>query len=78
MSAYEKIREAMRENEAELLQHIRTHRVFSITLFPLSWMRALDRLESGKMVYYNRRKGCYEVRRYARPVTKKGGAYAKD
>jgi hypothetical protein len=63
------ILEAMRRNEQEVLQHIRTRRVHSTTLMGLSWMNALDRLANAKKVSYNRRKGCYVVAKFARPVT---------
>lgn len=74
-----RIREMQRENERDLLNHLRReiaegNYVSSTALFSNAWRSALERLEAaGKIVYYKPRKwrglGYYKPVRYARPVT---------
>ena len=57
--AYLKIRAAMVRNEREVYWHVHKNRVFMLSGFSLSWMKALDRLQAKGRVKYDRRKGCY-------------------
>lgn len=67
MNTYSKIRTAMRQNERELLHHLRKYRVTHTSMFGLAWHKALDRLMAAKKVAY--RKGRYVAVKNARPVT---------
>lgn len=67
MNLHKRIRRAMRQNEVELLAHLRAYRVIGLTFFGRAWLNALDRLKKGGMVRF--RDGQYKVRKGGRPVT---------
>lgn len=69
MNAYKRIRKAMRENEVELLAHIRENRIDTCSMLGRAWMGALDRLTDAGMVRYSKASFCYRARKGARPVT---------
>ena len=67
MNLQTRIKMLMRQNELELLHHLRKHRVTDTWNFSKAWHNALDRLMAKKKVVY--RKGCYVAVKNARPVT---------
>jgi hypothetical protein len=69
ITAHEKIQRAMRQNEVDLLFHIRTTRVSYLDLFSMAWHNALNRLEKAGMVRFSRKNRQYVARFGARPVT---------
>ena len=69
-NAYDRIREGMRRNEQELLDHLRTtDRHIMYGGLGDAWMKALDRLQAAGMVRYSAKRYRYVVRKHARPVT---------
>lgn len=74
----QKIQNAMRRNEQEVLNHLRRSLkdgdpVTHLTFFGTSWLNALERLQAAKKIKYIRGKwtGHYAAVRGARPVTRK-------
>jgi hypothetical protein len=67
MNTYSRIRQAMRQNELEVLAHLRKHHVSYTTFFGRAWAHALDRLQEAKKVVF--RHGRYWVVKGAGPVT---------
>ena len=70
MSAYTKIRKAMRANEVSLLAHMRREGGLEyLSLMGMAWMGAFHRLQDAGMIVYRKRGFRYQVRKGARPVT---------
>lgn len=68
-NGYKAIRQAMRQNEVDLLKHLRNRDVTSLCMFGRAWMGAMERLEASKMVKYDQNFRVYKARKGARPVT---------
>lgn len=75
-NTYVKIRNAMRQNEVEVLAHLRQYQVIDTMFFGRSWVHALDRLEAAGRVNYART-GYYKPRKGAQPVTGKARGQKK-
>lgn len=73
MNAHTKIRQGMRQREVDMLSYLRRNQVSYLGLFNIAEHNALDRLERGGMVSYEKKRGqltgFYKVRKGARPVT---------
>ena len=62
-----KIQKAMRQNEIEVLAHLRKYRVTHTTFLRKSWHNALDRLLAAAKVDWSG--GCLVPKKGAGPVT---------
>ena len=69
MTAYERIRKGMRENEAMALANLRHNGGRDPLIMSLSQSKAYRRLQDAGMIRWNRRTYRWVVRAYARPVT---------
>ena len=70
MSAYTKIRQAMRANEVGLLAHMRKQGGAEYaSLFGRAYYHAFERLIDAGMIVIRKRGFRYQVRKGARPVT---------
>lgn len=69
MNTHKVIRQGMRRNELSLLAHLRANNVHSTFFFGRMWHKAMDRLQAGKMVKFNKRTGYYTPVKGGRPVT---------
>ena|SRR5256885_12512953 len=67
LGAHERIRLGMRDNERNLLSHLRKYRVTNTDFFGMGWHNAFGRLMDAKKIEF--RSGRYRAVRGARPVT---------
>ena len=72
-NAHQRIRQAMRRNELNLLTHLRGGAKCStnvLGLWPLSWWAALNRLVKGGRIHWDSKRKRYLVAKGAQPVTR--------
>ena len=70
MSAYIKIRKAMRANEVSLLAHMRREGGLEyLSLLGNAWMGAFERLQDAGQIRYRKNGFRYQAIKGARPVT---------
>lgn len=77
--AKQTIRKAMRQNEQEVLEHLRQRvregkPVTHLTFVSMSWMKAIQRLQDAGLVQYIKDRkhfasGYYKAVKFARPIT---------